>query len=228
MSKPVKPNTLPPKERNELSGLGVVLSRAMFYRDGFRNMIKITTIQSASILVCLCVIATLSYFLIKKEKIYFGMSPNGVLTRLVPLSEPSVPDSKMLQIAGDAATCVFTYDYVNYRKQLSACEPNFTVNGWMRFVTELDSSKMLKLVKTEELVLSATRLDAPVIEDRGLIDGVMAWKVAVPVRVTYSGRQNKTTEDYLVNMTVARVDQTSNSDGVAISSFIATIYKEVK
>lgn len=222
----VKPSTVAPNVRKDLSGLGVVMARAMFYRDAFRNLVKINTIMAFVAVIEAVIITMLAYALIHKEKIIVGMSADGRITQIVPLTEPSVSDSKMLQLVGDTATCAFTFDYVNYRKQITQCQHGFTDNGWTRFVTELDNSKILNLVKSEELVLSSTRIEAPIIEDKGLIEGVLAWKVKVPVRVTYSGRQTKTTEDYMVSMTVARMDQNTNPDGVAISSFVASIYKD--
>ncbi|MFL9611087.1 DotI/IcmL family type IV secretion protein [Methylobacillus sp. Pita2] len=212
----------PHEKAGELEGAGLVVERAMFYRDGYRGLMRISIYLGLALAGALVVIALLIYMLNQKEHKYFGMSPTGSIVPMVPYSEPTVSDARMLQVVGDVATCMFTYDYVNWRSQLlDGCRNKFTNEAWDKIVTELAESKMLKLVTGERLVLSATRINSPVVVDRGIINGVRAWKIEVPIRVTYSGRQNIQNEDYLVKMTVVRANQTEFTDGLAISSFVA-------
>ena len=216
------PKTLNPKVKKELSGVSLVVERALFYRDGFRNLVMIAIIEAIAILVLIICLIIAIYGVAHKQSTYFAMAPNGSLQTMIPLNEPTIPESRMAQIVSNYATCVYTYDYVNFRKQLALCEPGFTTNGWVRFVKELEASKTMALVQTEQIVVSSAAINAPIVADRGLIEGVMAWKVEMPIRVTYSGRQNKTTEDYKVTMTVARANQTEHSDGIAISNIVST------
>lgn len=212
----------PHEKSNELAGAGLVIERALFYRDGYRKMMKILIYMSIILFLAVMVIGFQAWLYSTKENKYFGMSPTGSIVPMVPYSEPTVSDARVLQIVGDAATCMYTYDYVNWRSQLmNGCRNKFTNEAWDKIAAELAASKMLKLVTGERLVLSATRINSPVVVDRGVINGVRAWKIEVPIRVTYSGRQNIQNEDYLVKMTVIRANQTEFADGIAISSFVA-------
>jgi len=206
---------------DEMKGQAINMERAMFYRDGYRSIVKIALYMSATVLVLAAISGFLAYNLAHKDRDYFAMSPDGRVLKITPFSEPSTSENRILQLVGDSATCVFTYDYVNFRNQLGACKSNFTSNGWLKFTEELNNSKIINLVNSERLVLSATRISSPVIVDQGVIDGVLAWKIQVPIRVTFAGRQNNTTEDYVVSMTAVRVSQMDYTDGIAINSFVA-------
>lgn len=218
----------PRRPGDKLHGAELVMERAFFYRDSFRKILRINLIMIFTVVALLALNATLVWMYAKKERSYFAMAANGTLLEMKPLSEPSVSENRMLQIVGDAATCVFTYDYVNFRDQLGLCKPRFSSDGWTKFTSELSQSKIINLVTNERLVLTATRINSPVLVDQGLINGVLAWKIEVPVRVTFTGRQSKTAEDYLVNITATRASQTDHPDGVAITSFVASRTGESK
>ena len=204
----------------QLHGADLVFERAFFYRDGFRNLLYILGVNAVLTLglFIFCIFLWKAYT--SKEREYFAMAPNGTVIKMVPFSSPTITESRMLQIVADSATCVFTFDYKNYREQMGLCSKNFTEDGWTKFTKELTNSKLIDFATQGGLILSATRIKSPVVVDKGVFDGVLAWKVQVPIRVTFSSRGGDKTEDYLVSMTVSRASQLEYSDGVAISNFI--------
>src|SRR5580704_16000336 len=51
---------------------------------------------------------------------YFATTINGRITPLVPLDQPNMPPSTLLQWANAAAIAAYTYNFVNYRQELQS------------------------------------------------------------------------------------------------------------
>jgi hypothetical protein len=86
--------------------------------------------------------------------------------------------------AKQAAVAIYDYDYVNYRQALQGVRDYFTLNGHDEFLVALNFSRNLEAVKNNLQVVSAE-----VVGDVSVISGAyldrLAWKVMVPLKVTY-------------------------------------------
>lgn len=212
----------------EAHGAELVIGRAYFYRDMYRTVTKALLIVAGIAVISVAMNGILISKLINKKAIYFGLTADGRAIEMQPMDKPTITEANLLHWAARAAVCPFSYDFANYRDQLALCQPNFTESGWDTFATELKSSKTLELVKTQNLVLSSSIISSPAIYQKGIFNGKLSWIIDVPVRVRYAGRENTTTQDFKVTLTVVRVDQLLRPDtaGVAISSIVTTGYKE--
>lgn len=198
--------------------LTAVALRNDFYRDGQRKMILVLLL---SILVNFVLAGMLVYIITNPPAPkYFATTINGRITPLIPLDIPNQSDSSVLQWANVAATAAYTYNFVNYRTELVASSGFFTPEGWDQFLTALKQSNNLDAVIAKKLIVSAVATRAPVILKKGPLNGVYAWRIQMPVLVTYQSASEFTQQNNVVTMLVVRVPTLNTPSGIGISQFI--------
>ena len=116
----------------------------------------------------------------------------------------------------------YSYNFVNYRKQLQAASEYFTPEGWRTFEAALKSSRNLETVIARKLVVTAVATGAPVVLDQRIVSGRYAWKVQLPLLVTYQSASTLFQQPLIVTMIVTRVSMRDVPKGIAISQFIAS------
>ena len=199
--------------------LQVVTLRNEFYRDGQRKLFIIVLLS----LIANLILAILSGYIITHPPApkYFATSINGRITPLTPLNEPNQSDPAILQWANQAAIAAFTYNFVNYRAELQSASGYFTADGWQQFLTALQDSNNLDAVKAKKLVVSAVASSAPVFLQKGILNGRYAWRIQMPILVTYQSASEFSQQNLTVTMLVVRVDPLNSPRGIGIAQFIS-------
>ncbi len=152
---------------------------------------------------------------------YFATTINGRITPLIPIDQPNMPPSTLLQWANSAAIAAYTYNFVNYRKELQSASEFFTPDGWREFIGALQGSNNLNAVIEKKLVVSAVATDAPVILDQGPINGIYTWTIQMPMLITYQSASATARQSVLVKMVIQRISTLNSARGIGISSFVA-------
>lgn len=203
------------------TALEVVQLRKNFYRDSYRRVLSALLIMTLANLV----LGLIVYYLAtnQPEPKYFATSEDGRITPIYPLSAPMVSDSALLQWANQAAVAAYTYNFATYRKELQDASEYFTPDGWNDFEQALQSSRNLETVINKKLVVTAVATGAPVILDRGVLDGHYSWKVQMPLLVTYESASTTIQQPILVTMLVTRVTTLNVPKGIAIAQFVASV-----
>ncbi|HAU1154399.1 TPA: type IV secretion protein DotI [Legionella pneumophila] len=198
--------------------LTVVALRNKFYKDSQRKVILALLIA----IVVNVVLASLVVYMITHPPApkYFATSINGRITPLFPLDEPNQSDSAVLQWANQAAIAAFTYNFVNYRDELQASSGFFTAEGWDQFLGALEQSNNLDAVKAKKLVVSAVATRAPIILQKGVLNGRYSWRVQMPILVTYQSASEFTQQSNVVTMLITRVSTLNSPRGIGISQFV--------
>lgn len=198
--------------------LTAVTLRNNFYRDGQRKLIAILLV---SMLVNFVLVSMLLYIVTHPPMPrYFATSINGRITPLYPLDEPNQSDSAVLQWANQAAIAAFTYNFVNYRSELQASSGFFTAEGWDQFLSALQQSNNLEAVKAKKLIVTAVATSAPVILQKGVLNGRYAWRVQMPVLVTYQSASEFSQQNNVVTMLITRVSTLNSPRGIGIAQFV--------
>lgn len=198
--------------------LTAVALKNNFYRDGQRKMILVLLVSMAANFV----LASMLVYIITHPPApkYFATSINGRITPLFPLNEPNQSDSAVLQWANQAAIAAFTYNFVNYRTELQASSGFFTSDGWDQFLTALQQSNNLDAVKAKKLIVSAVATRAPIILQKGILNGRYAWRVQMPILVTYQSASEFSQQNNVVTMLITRVSTLNSPRGIGISQFV--------
>lgn len=151
---------------------------------------------------------------------YFATSINGRITPLTALSEPNQSDSSILQWANSAAVASYSYNFVNYRDELLAASTYFTTNGWQQFIDALQQSNNLDSVKAKKLIVSAVATRAPIILQKGVLNGSFSWRIQMPILVTYQSASEFTQQNNVVTMLITRISTLESPRGIGISQFV--------
>lgn len=196
-----------------------VAMRNSFYRDGQRKMMLILLISIISNFILLSMlIYIVSHPPAPK---YFATSINGRITPLFALNEPNQSDSAVLQWANQAAIAAFSYNFVNYRSELQAASGFFTSEGWDQFLGALEQSNNLEAVKAKKLIVSAVATRAPIILQKGILNGRFSWRVQMPMLVTYQSASEFSQQNLVVTMLITRVSTLNSPRGIGIAQFVS-------
>lgn len=196
-----------------------VIMRNAFYRDGQHKLIVVFLL---SVVVNIALTVLLIYMVTHPPTPkYFATSSNGRITPLVPLNQPNTSDNAVIQWSSVATMAAYSYNFVNYRSELEAASGFFTGAGWDQFMEALQSSNNLDAVKAKKLVVSAVVTGAPIILKKGMLSDRYAWRIQMPLLVTYQSASEFTQQNLNVTLLVTRVDTLNSPSGIGIAQFIS-------
>jgi intracellular multiplication protein IcmL len=199
-------------------GVVAVTLRRQFYKDSQRRVMMALLL---SMLLNFILGGIFIYIVMNPpEPKYFATTVNGRITPLFPLDQPNQSDSAVLQWANQAAIAAFSYNFVNYRKELQAASGFFTPQGWSEFLRALETSNNLDAVRVKKLVVSAVATRAPIILQKGILNGRYSWRVQMPILVTYQSASEFSQQTNVVTMLITRVSTLNSPRGIGIAQFI--------
>ena len=202
--------------------LKAVFVRNKFYKDAYR---KILCALILSFLGNIILGSEYYYLMTHPEKpVYFAVTVAGRILPVYPLNEPNQSDAQALTWAKNAAMAAFTYNYTNYRKEFQSSSDFFTPWGWSEFLNALKSSNNLDAIKVKKLVVSAQLGNKKLYEIRkqGIIKGRYAWRVKVPLLVTYQSTEVFTQERTIVTLLIVRQSTLNSPSGIGIDQFVVS------
>lgn len=205
----------------DMSGLGRVVVRNEFYRDGYRSLLRLATLQGFLILGLLGAM----YFVIQvhqPENRYFATTEDGRLVPMVPLNEPNMSTPALMSWVAQAATEVMTFGFNDYRRRLQESSRNFTRRGWESFTQALSRSRIIEMVEANQQVVTAAPQGAPIIVSEGLVAGRYQWEIQMPLILTYQSGARTRTDNLLVTLIVVRIPRLESANGIGIEQWIAT------
>jgi intracellular multiplication protein IcmL len=200
--------------------LELVRLRNNFYRDNYRRVMKLLLIMSLAMVILVLTMAYL--FTHRPEPKYFATTQSGRVLQLVPLSNPMLSTEALLSWASQVAMGSYTYTFADYRQKIQAQEVNFTSDAWQIFLTQLKDSGNIQAVEQRKINVSAVISGTPVVVYQGMLSGRYAWKVQVPLLVTFVSASDHFQKNYMVTMVVVRVSTVQNKNGVAIAQFVVS------
>lgn len=202
------------------TGLGTVVVRNEFYRDGYRTLLRLCLILSLVIIGLLGAM----YFVIQTnqpENRYFATTEDGRLVPMVPLNEPNLSTPALMSWVAQASTEVMTFGFNDYRRRLQEASRNFTRRGWESFTGALQRSRIIELVEANQQVLTAAPQGAPIVVSEGLVAGRYQWEIQIPLILTYQAGSRTRTDKLLVTLVVVRVPRLESPNGVGIEQWVA-------
>lgn len=198
--------------------LVAVTLRNEFYRDSYR---KVMIALLLCIFIILSLIGAFVYIITHPPAPqYFATTTDGRITPLVPLDQPNLSQSALLQWANTAAVAAYTYNFVNYRQALQEASNYFTPDGWSGFLSALKDSNNLDAVLSKKLIVSAVATGAPVVLGQGLLDGIYSWKVQMPMLITYQSASQFSQQSVTVTMLITRISTLNSARGIGIAQFV--------
>ncbi len=202
-------------------GAQLVGLRNDWYRDQYRKISASLRIGTVALAVSVAGNAFLGWAVIHKRPVYFAATNDGRILPLVALSRPAMEDRRVVSWATDVVISAYSYDFVNWRKALFGLSRDFTKEGFSSFIGSLKASGNLDLVLKNRMVTSAVPTSAGVVVAKGMLAGIYAWKIQVPVLVTYQAAKSSVSQSLVVTLLVVRRSVLSHPKGLAVSQFLA-------
>jgi intracellular multiplication protein IcmL len=149
---------------------------------------------------------------------FYAVQPNGQRMMLQPQDLPNLTAATILRFASKAAVAGYTFDFVNYKRQIGAARPYFTTAGWNNYLTSV--AGVVRGIATNKLFVTGVVNGPPVISNQGDLNGTYSWRVQIPFLVTYQSAQSAEQSKYTVLITVVRIPTTTDPLGIGIDQFV--------
>ena len=214
----------------------VVLLRCEFYKDRYKHALIYFIVM---LLLNIGMGALVAYTYIKPRGRYYIPATNDFrLLNIHPLSDPVVNDEWVQQWATNAVLSAYNIDYIHWQQEMQVASANFTDDGWNTFLdkfkeysekqntnsrNKFKSSNNLSSILKMHMIADTSITGAAQIQAKGLLpSGYYAWKIQVPVLVTYIGNSTTIRMPESVTLLVVRQPVNKYPDRIAINNFIAS------
>ena len=201
-----------------------VVTRNEFYRDGFRNLIKIVILEGIIIVGLILTLIVHINNAVSHDR-YFATTADGRIMQLAPLSDPYLTESALLSWVAQAATEVMTFGFHDYQRRLQQASRHFTKSGWESFSAAMEKARIIESVTAQRQVVVASPRSAPVVRQRGLSNGKFRWILEMPLQIEYRAKEQARTDNLQLRLVVERVSSLENPNGVGIQQWIAVSAK---
>ncbi len=210
----------PPKPENDTSGLGRVVVRNEFYRDGYRLALRIAVIQA---FVIFGLIGAMFFIIAvhQPENRYFATTEDGRLIPMVPLTQPNLSTPALLSWTAQAASETMSFSFSNYRRNLQESSRHFTRTGWESFSNALQQARVIESIEANTQELSAVPRGAPILKSEGVVGGQYQWVVQIPMILSYVSGSKTRNDNWIVTLVVVRVPRLESPNGVGIAQWVA-------
>ena len=199
----------------------IVLLRCEFYKDRYKRTLIYFIVM---LLLNIGMGALVAYTYIKPRGRYYIPATNDFrLLNIHPLSDPVVNDEWVQQWATNAVLSAYNIDYIHWQQEMQVASANFTDDGWNTFLDKFKSSNNLSSILKLLMIADTSITGAAQIQSKGLLpSGYYAWKIQVPVLVTYIGNATTIRMPESVTLLVVRQPVNKYPDRIAINNFIAS------
>jgi intracellular multiplication protein IcmL len=188
-----------------------------FYRDHYNKVI--IGLIAAVILMLILVVVVLYQVSHRPLPEFIAISADKKQMELTAAKEPNLLSSTLIAWANKAAVAAYTFDFVNYEKEIALARPYFTDAGWNDYQASV--AKLIKTITQNQLFVNAVVSGPIVISNQGELPNLgYAWRMQMPFLVTYQSAQSSSHSFFTVLMTIVKVSTSKNPAGIGIEQFI--------
>ncbi len=205
-------------DKKQKGALPLVFLRNHFYRDQYKSSVIVFLFLLA--LNALLVATMIGQMMSSPPPVYFATTATGEIIKWQPLNKPVVQESGVTQFVTDAVMTAFSLDYLHFRAQLQRASAYFTPYGWKTFLAAFKKSNNLTTLVDLKMVSDVKITGAPQVIQKAIVDGRYAWKVSLPVVMTYTGASRTIPMAMKLNLIVLRVPVKDNPNRIAINNFL--------
>lgn len=151
---------------------------------------------------------------------------DGTIRDIVPLVEAKHDDEAIKRWATNVVLKAYGWDFLNYKAQFTKLQEDMTVYGWEEYKKSIEEAGNFKAVIGNHYVLTGVPNGPVQIERKGLYGeiGRYAWKVKVPIIVSYASSVQRTNQSLMVTAVIVRQPEWINDAGLGVRSLIVERY----
>lgn len=188
-----------------------------FYRNHYHHVL--IGLMLIIVLMIAAVGVVLYQVIHRPLPVFHAVKPNGQKMILTPYEDPNLLADTILRWASSAATVAYTFDFVNYNKEINAARPYFTDAGWQDYLHGI--SELIQSIVQNQLFVNGVVAGTPVIANQGPLPGKgYTWRIQIPFLVTYQSANTTSKRRYFVVITIVRVPTSVNPQGIGIDQFV--------
>ena len=151
--------------------------------------------------------------------IFNAIQPDGQTMLLRPYDEPNFLPDTIIRFASKGAILAYTFDFVNYNKQVASARPYFTNDGWNDYLRSVNT--LIQNIVQNQLFVNGVVSGQPVISNQGpLPNRGYTWRVQIPFLVTYQSANMTTKRSFYAIVTVVKVPTSTNPQRIGIDQFV--------
>lgn len=200
--------------------IDTVLTRNVFYRDGYRLLLRISIIQG--LVIALLVAAILAMILsMETRHIYFATTADGRIIRIVPLNEELRSRAEVVAWAAGKSQEIMRFGYSDFRQRLQHSSGYFTQTGWQSFTKAMREARIIEAVEARKLTVSMDIEGAPEVKMAAPKDGVFTWYLHFPIVIRFDGNDPPASISAILLLQIVRVSTLENPEGISIEQWIA-------
>ncbi|WP_145560240.1 DotI/IcmL/TraM family protein [Yersinia bercovieri] len=185
-----------------------------------RKSLMVNIWQSASLFLCLLIIAVLGYAVLNPPVKYFA-TQDGRVIPLTPTDQPAYSDADVTDFGNRVIREAFTLDFVNYRSQMNNLLPRLSDEGFRSYYSALTTSNVLASIKDKKMNMSVMTSPGVVVSKGTLENGVYAWKIQYPVKFKLTGQTTSLPEQsFVLSLLIQRTDPRLKNTGLEVSQLI--------
>jgi intracellular multiplication protein IcmL len=205
----------------ESHGVELVMESRNWYVGQNERLFKVILLVCTICLLCLAFIFYL-YFTWPKPT-YFAVTEDLRIMEMPPLSEPLIESHTLTNWVGDVVVRALSLNFLNWRRTLTDLRAEFDPAGFESFLESLKSGGHLEKIEKERLSLSIQISGAPVVTSNEVKAGVMAWKLEMPLVLSYESSTGVVaSQKLLAEVVVQRTKTSLNPRGVVIRQIVLT------
>lgn len=151
---------------------------------------------------------------------------DGTIRDIVPLEDAKHDDESLKRWATNVVLKAYGWDFLNYKAQFTKLQEDMTVYGWEEYKKSIEESGNFKAVIGNHYVLTGVPNGPVQIDKKGLYGeiGRYAWKVKVPILVSYASSVQRTNQSLMVTAVIVRQPEWINDAGLGVRSLIVERY----
>lgn len=200
-----------------MASSGYVIRSGEFYQNSFQALIILLII---TIFIILMMVFLVFYQIHTRPLPEFSaMNPGNQKMILTAFDEPNMMPNTLLRWASKASVASYTFDFVNYKRQMSEAALYFTSAGWQDYQTSLNV--LISQIIQKQLFVNGVISGDPIISNQGPVPGRgYLWRIQIPFLVTYQTAEELRKQNFLVVMTIVKIPTSVDPMGIGVDQFV--------
>lgn len=187
-----------------------------FYRDRFHRLVQMA-LFNAVIIAALIITIIFYMFQTRPDNRFFATTIDGRILQLTALDHQNLSDSALFAWLVEAAMDTMSFGFHDFQRRLQSSTQYFTRDGWESFASMLQEMRLIETLEQGQMVVSMVPRSAPIVIQRGVVEGRYRWVIDMDFNVTLQGRGQGGVRPLRLRLTIERVPALENVKGVAIA-----------
>ncbi len=149
--------------------------------------------------------------------IYFAITSDMKLIKLVSLSEPYITDNVVKQWIIRTINNTLAIDFKNYEETLLNARKFFSKDAHTSLINSMQQSNIIKVIKDKRIICTPKIITEPKILLKKVVNGIYVWKIELDLSLSYEGLKGvEFVQNMKAEIIVQRISTLENSEGINI------------